>query len=49
VRNARQVIEPLKWELTDTLEFVGYPSHEELAKAGEFGRKFGELIKASAG
>jgi flavorubredoxin len=46
VRNARQIIEPLKWELTDTLEFAGYPSHEELAKAAEFGRKFAELIKA---
>jgi anaerobic nitric oxide reductase flavorubredoxin len=46
VRNARQVLEPLKWELTETLEFAGYPSHEELAKAGEFGRRFAELIKA---
>jgi anaerobic nitric oxide reductase flavorubredoxin len=46
VRNVRQVIEPLKWELTDTLEFPGYPTHADLAKAGEFGRKFAELVKA---
>jgi len=46
VRNARQVIEPLKWELTATLEFAGYPTHEELVKAEQFGKTFAELLRA---
>jgi len=46
VRNARELIEPLKWELIDTLEFAGYPSSEELAKGERFGRSFAERIKA---
>jgi anaerobic nitric oxide reductase flavorubredoxin len=45
LRNARQVVEPLKWELTETLEFIGYPTHEDLARGLEFGRKFGDSIK----
>lgn len=46
VRNIKQVVEPLKWELTDTLEFIGYPTHADLARGGEFGRKFADSIKA---
>ena len=46
VRNAKQVIEPLKWDLTATLEFNGYPTHEELAKAEQFGRTFADLLRA---
>ncbi len=46
LRNARQVVEPLKWELAETLEFVGYPTHADLARGVEFGRKFADSIKA---
>ncbi len=46
VRNARQVVEPLKWEIAETLEFAGYPTHADLARGGEFGRKFADSIKA---
>ena len=46
VRNIKQVVEPLKWELTETLEFIGYPTHADLARGGEFGRKFADSIKA---
>jgi flavorubredoxin len=46
VRNARQVVEPLKWELGETLEFIGYPTHADLARGREFGRKFADSIKA---
>jgi len=45
VRNAQQVIEPLKWELTATLEFAGYPTHEELVKAEQFGKTFANLLR----
>jgi flavorubredoxin len=46
VRNIRQVVEPLKWELGETLEFIGYPTHADLARGWEFGRKFADSIKA---
>jgi anaerobic nitric oxide reductase flavorubredoxin len=47
VRNARQVIEPLKWELGATFEFAGYPTHEELAKAEQFGQAFADTVKGA--
>ena len=47
VRNARQVIEPLKWELTATLEFAGYPTREELAKAEQLGQTFADAVKGA--
>jgi len=47
VRNAKQVIEPLKWELTATLEFAGYPTHEELAAAEQFGKTFAGLLRGA--
>jgi anaerobic nitric oxide reductase flavorubredoxin len=45
VRNAKQIIEPIKWELEDTFEFNGSPDKEDLVKAREFGSKFAEKIK----
>jgi anaerobic nitric oxide reductase flavorubredoxin len=45
LREIKGIIEPLKWQLTDSLEFKGGPSKEELKKGEEFGRKFGELLK----
>jgi anaerobic nitric oxide reductase flavorubredoxin len=47
VRNAKQVIEPLKWELTATLEFTGYPTPEELVKAQQFGQAFADSLKGA--
>lgn len=44
-KNLEKIIEPLKWELADTLEFKGCPTEEELKKGEEFGRRFAELIK----
>jgi len=44
-KNLEKIIEPLKWELADTLEFKGSPTEEELKKGEEFGRRFAELIK----
>ncbi len=44
-KNLEKIIEPLKWELADTLEFKGSPTEEELKKGEEFGRRFAKLIK----
>lgn len=47
LRELKKIIEPVKWQLTDSLEFIGMPTEEELKKGEEFGRKFGELIKSA--
>jgi anaerobic nitric oxide reductase flavorubredoxin len=46
LRNIKQVVEPLKWELTDSFEFTGSPTDEQLREARSFGRRFGEAIRA---
>jgi anaerobic nitric oxide reductase flavorubredoxin len=45
LRDVKKIIEPLKWELVDTLEFVGSPSGEELRKGRELGIRFAESVK----
>lgn len=47
-KNLEKIIEPLKWELADALEFKGHPTEEELKKGEEFGKHFAELIKKEA-
>ncbi len=47
LREVKKIIEPAKWDLADTLEFVGSPTAEDLKKGEEFGRSFAESIKAS--
>ena len=45
LKGLKRIIEPLKWDLVDALEFVGCPTGEELKKGKEFGASFAELIK----
>lgn len=46
LKNLSAIVEPVKWELVDSFEFVGKPTDEELRKGEEFGARFAELIKA---
>ena len=46
LKEVKRIIEPAKWELGETLEFIGSPKPEDLAKGLEFGRRFAERIKA---
>ncbi len=46
LREVKKIIEPAKWDLIETLEFVGSPKPEDLKKGEEFGRKFAESLKA---
>jgi len=46
LKEVKRIIEPAKWELGETFEFIGSPKPEDLAKGLEFGRRFGERIKA---
>jgi flavorubredoxin len=45
LKKIKAVIEPLKWDLIDTLEFPGGPDDEQLKKAQEFGSKFAKAVK----
>ncbi len=45
LRGLKSIVEPLKWELMDILEFVGCPSDGDIKKAEAFGRNFAEQIK----
>jgi flavorubredoxin len=46
LRRLKAMVAPAKWNLTDTLEWSGAPTAEELKKGEEFGEKFGNLVKA---
>jgi len=45
LRHLKKIIEPVKWELVDSFEFVGKPTEEDLKKGEEFGARFAEVIK----
>jgi flavorubredoxin len=44
-RHFARIIEPLKWELVDSFEFIGGPTEEDLRHGEEFGARFARLIK----
>ncbi len=41
----KSIIEPLKWNLMDSLEFVGCPEEEDLKKGKKFGAQLAERVK----
>jgi len=45
LKDAKGIIEPLKWELTDSLEFQGAATREELNKGKEMGAQFAQSLK----
>lgn len=45
IRGLKNIIEPLKWNLMDTLEFTGCPTEKDLKSAEEFGEKFAQFVK----
>jgi len=44
LRELKKIIEPAKWDLRESLEFIGRPGAEDLKKGEEFGRRFAEFI-----
>jgi flavorubredoxin len=48
LRDLKKIIEPAKWDLRESLEFIGRPGPEDLKKGEEFGRRFAEFIVQSA-
>jgi flavorubredoxin len=45
LKEMQRIIEPLKWDLTNTFEFLGAPSELDIKKAEEFGIQFAERVK----
>lgn len=43
-RDFERIIEPLKWELVESFEFIGGPTEEGLKHGEEFGARFARLI-----
>jgi anaerobic nitric oxide reductase flavorubredoxin len=44
-RHFERIIEPLKWDLVDSFEFIGGPTEEDLRQGEEFGARFARHIK----
>jgi flavorubredoxin len=47
-RHFERIIEPLKWELVDSFEFMGGPTQEDMRQGKEFGAGFARLIQANS-
>jgi len=45
-RDFERLIEPLQWQLTDSLEFVGSPEDSELGQGENFGTQFARVLNA---
>jgi len=43
-RDFERIIEPLKWELVESFEFIGGPTEADLKHGEEFGARFARLI-----
>jgi anaerobic nitric oxide reductase flavorubredoxin len=47
LKHLERIVEPLGWQIVDSLEFIGAPSRDELRLGFEFGSSFAETIKGS--
>ena len=41
----KKIVEPAKWEIIDSLEFIGVPNKEDLQKGEAFGSRFATRIQ----
>jgi flavorubredoxin len=44
LKELQRIIEPLKWDLVDTFEFLGAPSEQDIKKAEELGAQFAKSV-----
>ncbi len=47
LRELSKIVEPLKWRIVDTLEYVGTPKDMDLKKAEEFGERFARQLQSA--
>lgn len=45
LRALKNIVEPLKWDMEDSFEFIGCPTEEDVRKAELFGKQFAERVK----
>jgi flavorubredoxin len=45
LKGVKKIVEPLKWDLVDSFEFTGGPTHDDIETAKDFGRRFARLVK----
>ena len=45
LKEMKKIVEPLKWDLVDTFEFLGAPTEADIEQAEEFGSRFAEAVK----
>jgi len=45
LKRIKEIVQPLKWTLSDTFEFAGGPTPEDLENAETFGAEFAKTIK----
>jgi anaerobic nitric oxide reductase flavorubredoxin len=45
LKEMQKIIEPLKWNFMDKLEFIGAPTVEDVRQAKEFGTRFAKAVK----
>jgi flavorubredoxin len=45
LKGVKRIVEPLKWEIVDSFEFIGSPTKEDIEGAKEFGQTFARLTK----
>ena len=48
LKHLKKIVEPVKWELVDSFEFVGKPTEEDLKRGEEFGARFAEQCYSPA-
>jgi flavorubredoxin len=46
LKEMKKIVEPVKWDLRESLEFIGSPTQDDLEKGREMGRNFATFIKA---
>lgn len=47
LKHLKKIVEPVKWELVDSFEFVGKPTEEDLSRGEELGVSFAEVVKSN--
>jgi anaerobic nitric oxide reductase flavorubredoxin len=46
LKDMKRIVEPAKWDIRETFEFIGSPTRDDLKKGEALGRRFAETIKS---
>jgi anaerobic nitric oxide reductase flavorubredoxin len=47
LKDLKRIVEPARWDIQETLEFVGSPTADDLKRGEELGRRFAEKLKGT--